>query len=64
MLIVPPRLRERLLEGNDIESTLDALEAVLQEMCRPPGLHPAVDYALAALDRAPLTTSIVKVTDA
>ena len=57
-------LRERLLEGNDIDSTLDALEAVLQEMWRPPGLHPAVDYALAAFDRAPLTTSIAKVTDA
>jgi AraC-like DNA-binding protein len=57
-------LRERLLGGNDIDSTLDALEAVLQEMWRPPGLHPAVDYALAAFDRAPLTTSIAKVTDA
>jgi AraC-like DNA-binding protein len=57
-------LRERLLDGNDIDSTLDALEAVLQEMWRPPGLHPAVDYALAAFDRAPLTTSIAKVTDA
>ena len=57
-------LRERLLEGNDIDSTLDALEAVLQEMWRPPGLHPAVDYALAAFDRAPLTTSVAKVTDA
>jgi AraC-like DNA-binding protein len=57
-------LRERLLEGNGIDSTLDALEAVLQEMWRPPGLHPAVGYALAAFDRAPLTTSISKVTDA
>jgi AraC-like DNA-binding protein len=57
-------LRERLLEGNDIDSTLDALEAVLHEVWRPPGLHPAVDYALAAFDRAPLTTSVAKVTGA
>ena len=31
---------------------------------RPPGLHPAVAFALAAFDRAPLTTSIAAVTDA
>ena len=43
---------------------LDALEATLQEMWRPPGLHPAVAYALSAFDRAPLTTSIARVTDA
>ncbi len=57
-------LRERLLESGSIDATLDALDAVLQEMWRPPGLHPAVAYALAAFDRAPLTTSIAKVTDA
>ena len=57
-------LRERLLESDSIDATLDALEAVLHEMWRPPGLHPAVSFALAAFDRAPLTTSIAAVTDA
>jgi AraC-like DNA-binding protein len=57
-------LRERLLESGGIDATLDALEAELQEMWRPPGLHPAVAYALAAFDRAPLSTSITRVTDA
>jgi hypothetical protein len=40
------------------------VEGVLHDVWRPPGLHPAVDDALAAFDRAPLTTSIAKVTDA
>jgi AraC-like DNA-binding protein len=57
-------LRERLLEGSDIDATLDALEAVLRELWRPRELHPAVGYALAAFDRAPRTTSVTKVTDA
>jgi AraC-like DNA-binding protein len=57
-------LRQRLLESASIDSTLDALEAVLHEIWRPPGLHPAVNFALAAFDRAPLTTSIAAVTDA
>jgi AraC-like DNA-binding protein len=56
-------LRERLLESRTIDAALDAFEAVLEEMWRPPGLHPAVTYALAAFDRAPSTTSITKVTD-
>jgi AraC-like DNA-binding protein len=57
-------LRERLLESDSIDATLDALEVVLHEMWRPPGLHPAVNFALAAFDRAPLTTSVAAVTDA
>ncbi len=57
-------LRERLLESDTIDAKLDVLEAALQEMWRPPGLHPAVTFALAAFDRAPLTTSIGAVTDA
>jgi AraC-like DNA-binding protein len=57
-------LRERLLENSSIDATLDALEAALHEMWRPPGLHPAVNFALAAFDRAPSTTSIAAVTDA
>src|SRR5688572_13414717 len=36
------RLRERLLERDNIDGKLDALEAALREMRRPPGLHPAV----------------------
>lgn len=57
-------LRERLLETDSIDATLDVLEAVLHEMWRPSGLHPAVDFALAAFERAPLTTTIGAVTDA
>jgi AraC-like DNA-binding protein len=57
-------LRDRLLESDSSDTTLDALEAVPHEMWRPPGLHPAVTFALAAFDRAPLTTSIAAVTDA
>jgi AraC-like DNA-binding protein len=55
-------LRERLLEGSSIDAKLDALEAALQEIWTPPGLHPAVTFALATFDRAPLTTSIAAVT--
>ncbi|MET0216253.1 MAG: AraC family transcriptional regulator [Vicinamibacterales bacterium] len=56
-------LRERLLECRTIEAALDAFEAVLREMWRPPGPHPAVAYALAAFDRTPSTTSVARVTD-
>ena len=57
-------LRERLLESGSLEATLDALEAVLHEMWCPQRLHPAVDFALTAFDRTPLTTSIAAVTNA
>jgi AraC-like DNA-binding protein len=57
-------LRERLLESGGIDATLDTLEAVLREMWRPQWLHPAVNYALGAFDRAPLTSSIAAVTGA
>jgi AraC-like DNA-binding protein len=56
-------LREQLLESDSIDAKLDVLEAVLLETWRPPGLHPAVNFALAAFDRAPSTTSIAAVTD-
>jgi AraC-like DNA-binding protein len=55
-------LRERLLESRSLDAMLDVLEATLQEMWTPPGLHPAVTFALAAFDRIP-TTSITAVTD-
>ncbi len=57
-------LRERLLESDHIDATLDALEAVLLEMWRPSAQHPAVNSALAVFDRAPSTTTIAAVTDA
>jgi AraC-like DNA-binding protein len=57
-------LRDRLLESQSIDATLNALEAVLHEMWRPSGLHPAVNFALAAFERAPSTTSIAAVSDA
>ena len=62
--VVPPLSGNGFLKAAVSTQTLDALEAVLQEMWRPPGLHPAVAYALAAFDRAPRTTSIGAVTDA
>ena len=58
------RLRERLLESANIDGKLDALETALCEMWRPPGLHPAVTFAWARFDQAPLTTSVAAVTDA
>ena len=57
-------LRARLLEAGSLDAALDVFEDVLREMWRPPGQHPAVSFALAAFDRAPLTTSITAVTDA
>ncbi len=56
-------LREQLLESDSIDAKLNVLEAVLLETWRPPGLHPAVNFALTAFDRAPSTTSIAAVTD-
>ena len=56
-------LRERLLEGESIDAKLDVLEAALLEMWTPPGLHPAVSFALAVFDRAPTTTKIAAVSD-
>jgi AraC-like DNA-binding protein len=56
-------LRERLLESNCHNRTVDALEAALLEVWTPSGAHPAVTFALSAFDRAPMTTSITAVTD-
>ena len=56
-------LRERLLESSSPDATLDALEAALEDAWSPPGLHPAVTFALAAFDRVPTTKSIAAVTD-
>ena len=58
------QLREQLLEARNADAQLDVLEAALLEMWAPPGLHPAVGYALTAFDRAPLTTRIADVTGA
>ena len=57
-------LRERLLESGSADATLDVLEAALQEMWTPPGLHPAVTFALAVFDRVPTATKIAAVSDA
>ena len=56
-------LRERLLECRTIEAALDSFEAVLREIWRPPGPHPAVAYAIGAFDRTPSTTNVARVTD-
>ena len=55
-------LRERLLESGSSDAQLDVLEDALREMWNPAGLHRAVTFALAAFDRAPLTTSVAGVT--
>jgi AraC-like DNA-binding protein len=57
-------LRERLLESTGLDAKLDALETAPQEIWSPPGLHPAVVFALAAFERVPTRTSIAAVTDA
>jgi AraC-like DNA-binding protein len=56
-------LREKLLEGVDPQTQLDAIEAALTAMLRSSGVHPAVAFALKAFDRMPLTTNIGAVTD-
>jgi AraC-like DNA-binding protein len=56
-------LRERLLESRSAEAALDVLEAALTEVWRPPGLHPAVAYALTAFAGAPRTANIAKDTE-
>jgi AraC-like DNA-binding protein len=57
-------LREQLLERDDPDSQLDAIENALQERLRPGGRHPAIEFALAAFDRVPLTANIGAVTNA
>ena len=57
-------LRERLLERSDPETQLDAVERALTERLRPDSTHPAIAFALAAFNRAPLTANIGTVTDA
>ena len=57
-------LRERLLESANLDSMLDALEAVLREAWTPRDVHPAITFALTAFDRRPATTTIAAVTDA
>ena len=56
-------LRGRLLERDSIDAQLDVLEATLLEMWTPPGLHPAVSFALDVFDRAPTTTTMAAVSD-
>jgi AraC-like DNA-binding protein len=57
-------LREQLLECNDPEAQLDAIENALREKVQPDAVHPAIAFALAAFHRVPLTTNIGTVTDA
>ena len=56
--------REQLLERDDPDAQLDVIENALQERLRPGGMHPAVDFALTAFDRVPITASIAAVTNA
>jgi AraC-like DNA-binding protein len=57
-------LREQLLERNDPDAQLDAIESALRERLQPTAVHPAIAFALASLDLVPLTTNIGAVTDA
>jgi len=57
-------LREQLLERSDPDVQLDAIEAALEEMLQPAGLHPAVGSALTTFHRSPLVANIGAVTDA
>jgi AraC-like DNA-binding protein len=57
------RLRERLLESDSAEAALEAIEAALLEMWTARAIHPAVTFALEAIDRAPDTTSIAAITE-
>jgi AraC-like DNA-binding protein len=57
-------LREQLLEARDPDAKLEAMEAALAEMWRPPGLHPSVAFALGAFDRQPRASSVTAVTAA
>jgi AraC-like DNA-binding protein len=58
------RLRERVLGAPTAESKLEALEDELCALSPPPGLHPAVVYALTAFGRVPGTATVAGVTDA
>jgi AraC-like DNA-binding protein len=57
-------LREQLLESDQPDAQLDVIENALGEMLQPTGVHPAIAFALAAFNRAPLTANIGAVTDA
>ena len=56
-------LRDRLLDSRDASTALDVLEDALLAHVRPPGLHPAVVFALRSFDRVPGISSIAAVTD-
>jgi hypothetical protein len=57
-------LRERLLESDGEIAKLEVIESALLEMWTAKAVHPAVAFALEAIDRAPDTTTIAAVTDA
>jgi AraC-like DNA-binding protein len=57
-------LRERILEGVELDTKLDVLEDALVEAWRPAALHRAVAFALTVFDRSPHTASVTSVTDA
>ncbi len=57
-------LRERLLEPDDPEAKLDALEQALLEAWHPVTNHPAVAFALRMFQRRPPVASVGAVTDA
>jgi AraC-like DNA-binding protein len=57
-------LREGLLSSDSADAGLDAIEAALLELWTPRTIHPAVTFALKAIDRAPHVASIAAVTDA
>ena len=57
-------LRDRLLELDDPNAQLDTIEHTLMRLLQPTGMHPAIAFALASFNRAPLAANIGTVTDA
>jgi AraC-like DNA-binding protein len=57
-------LRHRLLERDDPNAQLDTIENTLLSLLKPTDVHPAIAFALASFNRAPLATNIGAVTSA
>jgi AraC-like DNA-binding protein len=57
-------LRAQLLESDTSDAALEAIETTVLELWTSKAIHPAVTFALGAIDRAPETTSIAAVTGA
>jgi AraC-like DNA-binding protein len=57
-------LREQLVERDNPDGQLDALENALRDLRQPTGLHPSIAFALTAFNRVPLSMNVGAVIDA